>query len=74
MAPRTDKLHASTVGLAVVLGVDVEEADFGHAGAGRILGEGADVENSVAAAVVGLVSEAIDDEPRDRVSKWLLMR
>ena len=62
VAPGTDKLHASAVGLVVVLGVDVEEANLLDGAASGVLGQAADVEQAEAGAVVALVGEAIDDE------------
>lgn len=62
MAPGADKVGAAAVGVAVVLGVNVEEAGLGDALARGVLGQGAQVEHAQARAVVALVREAVDDE------------
>lgn len=62
VAPGADELEGAAVGLVVVLGVDVEEAELLDEAAGGVLGEGADVDDAQAGAVVGLVGDAVDDE------------
>jgi hypothetical protein len=60
--PGTDELHASAVGLVVVLWIDIEETNLLNGATGGILGQAADVEKTEAGAVVALVGEAVNNE------------
>lgn len=62
VAPGANEVKAAAVGLAVVLGVHVEEANLLDEAAGGVLRQRADVDDVQAGAVVALVREAVDDE------------
>jgi hypothetical protein len=58
-APATDKLDLAAN--LIILGVDIEKADFLEACTGGVLGDRADIDDAKTAAIVGLVGETIDD-------------
>lgn len=62
VAPGTDKIDRPAVGVAVILWVDVEEADLLDELSRGVLRQGRHVKDAQASAIVALVRKAVNDE------------
>lgn len=62
VAPSSDKLETTSLGLAVIFRIDIKEANFLDKLSGWVLRQGRDIENSQTSTVVALVREAVHDE------------
>lgn len=59
--PTTDERESSTAGSGIIFWVDIEETDFLDASTRGICGNGRDVDDAQAGAVVGLVDFSVRD-------------
>jgi hypothetical protein len=58
-APRSHKVNDSAIWKSIIFRVDIKEPNLVHTLSGRVLRDGADVENMETSTVVALVGEAI---------------
>jgi hypothetical protein len=59
--PSSDKSNSTTTGKSIILGVDVKPSGFVDTSTGRVLRNGAAIEDAETSAVVGLVDVVVDD-------------